>query len=230
LQKFGLRSPSRPRASAKVDSPTGEVSCSANAGTILLEAQADAATAGCEVTERHLVDALVRSGGGSAGEALAQQGIVLDVLTSELFGEAGQLDLSKFDQDAQLVLEGAQECARRKRHPVFGRRHVLHGALALSDGVVVRAVRQQGRDPELLADQLYAEMGSGTSRAVLTPAMSSMSSDLVAVLCQAERAARREAPSLISEAALFRAWCADGGGDAGAFLARNGVKLRNAVS
>jgi hypothetical protein len=229
LHKFGLRLPSKTRTSTKGYTLSGELSCSANAGAILLEAQADAATCGSLITERHIVDALVRSGGGSLGEALARQGLVLEVLTSQLFLEAGELDMSKFDHNAQLILESALECASRKRHPAFGRRHVLYGALGLQEGVLVRAVRQQGRDPELLADQIYAEMESGMSRSVLKPAMESMSTDLVSVLCQAEKEARLDAARLITESMLFRAWFADGGGEAGAFLARNGVKLRHAV-
>lgn len=228
LRRFNLHMPGVKRTTT-VRPLSGEVPCSATVGTVLLEAQADAATSGTFVTERHLADALVRSGGGSLGEALARQGLIFEVLTSRLFLNAGELDLSRFDHDAQRILAGAQECASQKKHPAFGRRHVLHGALSLQDGVIVRAVRQQGRDPELLADQIYAEMVSGTSRSMLKPAMDSMSTELVTVLCQAEKEARHEAEDLITERILFRAWFADGGGEAGAFLARNGVKLKHAV-
>jgi ATP-dependent Clp protease ATP-binding subunit ClpA len=229
LRRLGVSFAAPALATGNIVALSGEVSCSENLANILLEAQASAAADGRLVSTDDLLAAFVRGGGGQLGDLMAQHGFTLEALTSQLFVDGGDLDLVRFDPEAQSILEAALECARRKRYPALGRRHLLYGALCLRDGYLARRLRELGRDAELLADQWYAEMATGTSRTLLKLGIHTMSRDLVSILCLAETDARTDRTPLVGIVQLLRAWMADGGGEAGSFLARNGVKLRDLV-
>jgi len=202
-----------------------EVRCSKNAGEVLLQAQARAVGAERLVTDQDLLTAFVRSDGG--GQFLEKKGLILDALASHLFLEDGGLDLTRFDEAAQTVIDGAIDCAYKKRYSILGRRHLLYGMLVAAGGLLPRRVADQGQDAELLADQIYAAMETGsTSVETLRPAYNTMSGDLVRVFCQAEHLAEEESAPAITDGHVLRAWLADGGGEMGVFLARSGVRLR----
>lgn len=121
-----------------------EVPCSKRTAEILLEAQAVAAAAQRPISDGNLLKAFVRCG---AGEFLAQKGLVLDALASELFVEDGGLDFARFDESVQSILDATIECATNKRHPVVGRRHVLYALLVAEDGLLPQRLADQGRTP-----------------------------------------------------------------------------------
>jgi hypothetical protein len=205
-----------------------EVACSANAGEVLLRAQAFAVGAQRLVSDQDLVAAFVQCEGSS--QFLLKQGLVLGALASRLFLDDGGLDLSRFDPAAQAVFEGAVDCAQKKRCPILGRRHLLYGMLVAERGLLPNRIADQGADAELLADQIYALMDTGATRlGSLRPAYPTMSRDLVRVLCAAEDLAEEESSPQIGDSHLLRAWLEDGGGETGAFLARSGVRLRKLI-
>ena len=202
-----------------------EVSCSKNAADILLDAKAAAAATERLVTDEDLLAAFARSEGGSRFSE--KHGLVLDALASKLFLQDGSLDLGRFDSAARVVIDGAIDCATKKRYPVWGRRHLLYGMLVAEGGLLLRRIADQGVDAELLADQIYAAMEMGSTRSdALQPSYRITSSNLVRVLCQAEHMADDDSAPQITDVHLLRAWLADGGGEIGVFLARNGVRLR----
>jgi hypothetical protein len=208
---------------------SSEVRCSENAGRILLLAQANAAGSAGKVSEADLLAAFVQDGGGATGEELRRRGLVLQALTSALFHD-GLLDSSCFDDVGQKVIEESLECARRKGHSYLGRKHLLYGMLSAPGNLLVRRIRDQGLDAEQLADLLYAGMAGGSSSGgKLMPKFSVMSPDLVKTLCAAELDTREQQFEVIGDAQLLGAWLADGGGAAGEFLIRNGVKLRRLI-
>jgi len=209
----------------------GDVGCSATVERILLEARALAAIDSRDrLAERDLLRAFVRLGGGTSGERLARQGLVLQALTSGLFEDSGDLALERFDGSLQDTLSEALGTAKRKRYSVLGRRHLVLAMLCRPESYLSVRIREQEKDVELLADQLLALMPTGSSTQG-PPGLKtrSLSSELVSVLCRAEELCSEQREEKISESHVIRAWLEDGGGELGAWLAERGVRLRRLV-
>jgi len=223
-QALGFRGESRLTQTS--DNVGGNVDCSQNLKKILLLAQTIAVAVKREkVTDDDLLVAFVQQGGGETGKLLRQIGVVVEALISELFLDSGELDTSRFDQQAQRVVEKALECARQKRHGLLGRRHLLYAMLLAGNGELPKRLREQSKDAEQLADLLYVSMRAGPSvghQVKLKAAQ--MSADLVKILCAAEADAQGTQEGLVAEARLLRALLIDGGGEAGQFLVTSGVR------
>jgi ATP-dependent Clp protease ATP-binding subunit ClpA len=202
------------------------VKCRSEVEQILLSAQAIAETEGRGgVTCADLLEAFIHEGGGEAGALLRAAGLTLESLTSRVFQEDGSFDLARFDALAGQVLEGAVACARNKSHPIIGRRHLIYSMLCITDSTLAGLARAQGQDSESLAGILYASWPSGRTIVSEVEARAAhVAGDLMRILCTAEAEAKDRGEETISEFRLFRALARDGGGEAGIFLAQNGLK------
>jgi ATP-dependent Clp protease ATP-binding subunit ClpA len=202
------------------------IACTPGVEQILLSARAEAdAAAEPAVRDTDLLAAFIKEGGGTAGEILRAAGITLEALGSRMYGEDGYLLRERFDELAWHILDQAVECARQKGHCVVGRRHLIHAMLSQPASSLAGLAEGERQDPESLAGMLYSGMPAA-------PALSSavelkagdLARDLLRVLCAAEAAARDAGEDAVSEPLLFRALSLDGGGEAGVFLQRCGVK------
>ncbi len=204
-----------------------QIDCSENASQILTMAQAGAAAGRRLVSESDLLNAFVDAGGGNTGASLQKRGVVLRALTSGLFIAGGLLDLDRFDENSQKILETAGEFARHKEYGVVGRSHLLYGLLCLHNGVFSSRLKEQGFDSEQFADLFHATMPPGVaSGANVSLRYASLSTSLIKILSASELAAKRAPLSLIAESNLIEAWVDDGGGSGASFLVRAGVRIR----
>jgi len=206
--------------------PKYVVACTDRVNQILLSARA--AVDGAEqatVREVDLLAAFVKEGGGSVGDMLRASGLTLEALTSGLYCNDGYLKRDRFEELAWRELEAAVDCARGKGHNIVGRRHLIHAMLMEPGSTLAGLASSQHQDPESLAGMFYSGMPAGptlTSSVELRAA--DLARDLIRVLCSAEVEANDVNEPTISESRLLRALARDGGGEAGAFLARCGVK------
>lgn len=191
----------------------------------VLEAAAQAAP-GRPVGLPDLETAFVDSGAGTTGSALLDKGIDLRLLKGDLLRADGSLELSRFAESAREVLAGAHRFAAQKRHAALGRAHLLYGMLVFPEGALAQHLGEQEVDSETLADLFYAEMQSQADQG--TPSKThqgSLAPDAIGILLDAQEAAQADGVSAIEDRHILRAWLADGGGEAGSFLARNGVRV-----
>jgi len=202
------------------------VPCTEAVEQILLSARAAAATADqAAVRDADLLAGFVKEGGGSVGDVLRASGLTLEALTSSLYNDDGYVRRERLDALAMRELELAVDCARGKAHQIVGRRHLIHAMLMEPESTLAGLASSQKQDPESLAGILYSGMQAGptlTSSVELRAA--DFARDLIRVLCAAEAEAADVDEATISEYRLFRALESDGGGEAGVFLLRCGVK------
>ena len=206
----------------------GAARCTENTSKILLIAQASASAAGRLVSRDDLLNAFVDYGGGQTGANLRSRGVVPACLTSRLFRDGGVLDYSRFDPTGARALEIAEDFADLTHYDIVHRAHLLYGLLRVPESTLGAAIRSQGHDPEILAELWYAQLPRGnTTTAHCRPLrVTSVSIDLLEVLCIAERMAGRDAEAELTGAEdLARAWGESGGGLGASFLVRNGVKV-----
>jgi hypothetical protein len=206
----------------------GPVPCTSNTSKILLMAQASASTAGRLIDRDDLLRAFVTHGGGQTGASLRRRGIVPACLTSRLFRDGGVLDYSRFDLSGTSALEIAEEFAGQTHYDVLHRVHLLYGLLRVPEGTFGGAIRSVGISSEALAELLYVELprGNATTQHDRPLRISSLSAELLEILCNAEVLAGAEQGSdQINTEHLAKAWGRSGGGLGGSFLVRNGVKV-----
>lgn len=202
------------------------VPCSKNVNEILSGAQAEAETETRKVEEPDLFRAFVRVGGGSAGSLLLQHGVPPRLLTSRLFLDGGVFDTGRFDESGQKVLDETFDFARRRGYLSIGNRHLLYGLLTASDYFAAE-LRRQNHDADQLAEGLYAALPSGNPGATVEiPLWSSLSTNLLQVLLEAERLSADEGNEAISDRHMLRAWCSEAFGAARDFLIHQGVQVR----
>jgi len=177
-----------------------------------------------KITPADLLAAFVAHGGGQTGELLRRHGLMLEALSSSLFGTDGGLDMTRFDEGAQKVLARALQCARLKGHSAVGRIHLLYGLLLVPNGDLPRRLQAQQHDAEHLADLLFARMVEGpTPNPGLQPAAGHLGRELILTLCAAEAEAKSEDRPRIGEWQLARA-CLRSGGEAVEVLIEHGVR------
>jgi len=219
---FSLAQETLPQGALVVD--CGAARCTDNVGKILLMAHASASAAGQLVSRDDLLGAFVAHGGGQAGANLRSRGIVPACLTSRLFRDGGVLDYSRFGPTGTDVLDITEEFTDQTHYDIVHRAHLLYGLLRAPASPFWNAIRDQGHDPELLAELWYVGMSRGNaSTAHCRPLrVTSLSATLLEVLCAAEGLADGE---LIGAEHLASAWAVSGGGIGGSFLVRNGVKV-----
>ena len=203
-----------------------QVQCSHNVSDILSRAWEAAAAETRKVEEPDLLRAFVANGGGSAGGWLLKHGVPPRSLTSTLFLEGGALDTGRFDESGQKVLDETFEFAKQREYAVIGRRHLVYGLLSASE-YLAEKLREQDRDADLLAETFHGSLPPGRQGpGPDTPCWSSLSTDLVKVLCDAEFLALEDGSGTISDKHLLQAWCSEGGGAGRQFLIQHGVRLR----
>jgi ATP-dependent Clp protease ATP-binding subunit ClpA len=202
------------------------VTCTDRVERILLSARAAADAANqTAVREIDLLTAFVKEGGGSVGDVLRASGFTLEALTSRLYGDNGYLKREQFEELTWRVLEAAVNCARGKGHGTVGRRHLIHAMLMEPGSTMAGLASSQHQDPESLAGMLYSSMpAEPTLSSSVELKASDLARDLIRVLCSAEVEASDVDEAAISDFRLLRALARDGGGEAGMFLERNGVK------
>lgn len=206
----------------------GAARCTENASKILLMAQASASAAGRLVSRDDLLVAFVAHGGGQTGASLRGRGVVPACLTSQLFRNGGVLDYSRFDPAGASALEIAEEFAGQTHYDIVHRAHLLYGLLRVPECALGSAIQQQSLNPDTLAELWYAELprGNSTTAHCRPLRVTSLSADLLEVLCTAEvLAGRQEQTELVGGEHLARAWGMSGGGLGGSFLVRNGVRV-----
>lgn len=211
----------------------GAVRCTENTGKVLLMAQASASAGGRKVRGDDLLNAFVAHGGGRTGAKLRSLGILPACLTSKLFRDGGFLDHSHFDPACTNALEIAEEFADQTHHDIIHRSHLLYGLLRAPESPLGSAIRQQGCDPEMLAELWYAELPRGNATTVHDRPLriTSLSTNVLEVLCNAELLAEGEPEcELIGAEHLARAWETSGGGLGGSFLIHHGVKVTKLFS
>jgi hypothetical protein len=202
---------------------------SATVERIVLLAQAAAAADGrADVDDRDLLTAFVEQGGGEMGAALRDHGLPIAALTSRVFDDRGRLATSSFDDTAQVALQEAVDCTRRKRNPRLTRQHLLYGLLSV-DGTLAAACRAQDRDPAKLADHLFVGLraAGGGSPVDSPPPIRKLSIGVVEVLCRADGHRREDQQEVVSERQISAALLDDIDGAAGAFLVEHDVRLRD---
>jgi ATP-dependent Clp protease ATP-binding subunit ClpA len=156
---------------------------------------------------------------------LQTRGLVLEMLTSRVFLETGELDLTRFDTEAQAALKMAIEFARQKGHSILSRLHVLYGLMLPPCRELQVRLRARGHDVEQLADVLLVSVEAGAALAgSVEGKLSEMTTGLRKALCAAELDAKSEQKSAIGERHLLIACFRDGGGEAGKFLVANRVR------
>lgn len=202
------------------------VVCTERVERILLSARAEADAADqAAVRDVDLLAAFVKEGGGTIGEMLRASGLTLEALTSSLYCDDGYLKRDRFDDLAWRVLETAVDCARGKGHRIVGRRHLIHAMLMEPGSAMAGLAASQQQDPESLAGMLYSGMQAApTLSSSVELKASDFARDLIRVLCSAEAEASDVDETTISEYRLFRALALDGGGEAGVFLQKCGLK------
>jgi hypothetical protein len=208
----------------------GTVQCSDNAGKILLMAQAIASAAGWLLQAEDLLEAFVAQGGGRTGAMLRSRGIVVASLTSKLFEDGAILDEDRFDSQAAEIIHTSEDFAAHCGYAALQLEHLLYGLLRMADGALASAIRKQDKDPEMLAELLFAKLPRGGATMLLTHplTLASLNTSLLEMLCLAERLAGGHPDGgRIGQLALTRAWLQSGGGLGGSFLVRNGVKITN---
>jgi ATP-dependent Clp protease ATP-binding subunit ClpA len=125
-------------------------------------------------------------------------------------------------------LEIAEEFAGQTHYDVLHRVHLLYGLLRVPEGTFGGAIRSVGISSEALAELLYVELprGNATTQHDRPLRISSLSAELLEILCNAEVLAGAEQGSdQINTEHLAKAWGRSGGGLGGSFLVRNGVKV-----
>jgi ATP-dependent Clp protease ATP-binding subunit ClpA len=209
-----------------MDAETYVVPCTERVERILLSARATADVSGhTAVRDVDLLTAFVKDGGGNVGRVLRVSGLTLEALASSLDGEDGLLKREQFEGLAWRVLEGAVECARRKAHGVVGRRHLIYSMLMQPESSLSNITRSQQKDPESLAGILYSGMQTGTSLSSMVELrFADLAREMLRILCSAEAEAKDAAEGVVSESRLFQALSSDGGGEAGMFLQKCGLK------
>ena len=202
----------------------GKISCSDNLKSVLLLAQANAAGGRRErVSARDLLDAFIAQGGGEAGRHLLEQGILLEVLVSDLFVEGGEVDAARFTEESNNILETARGCAVQKGNDRIDRDHLLYGMLHHC-ALLRRRLAGVGGDPQLVIDRLYARIPGGltaSSRAALR--VTQTTPVLLKVLWLAASMAGEGQP--IDSQHLLRAWIREGGGNGAELLLDCGLPL-----
>ena len=230
MQRLGLSARQLALPKEPLDAAIGgeHVRSTENASKILLMAQAEAIAAGRLVSMDDLLHAFVTHGGGQMGASMRRHGVVPDCLTSQIFRDGGVLDTSRFNEAGVKVLEIAEEFASQTHADILHRAHVLYALLRVPESALGSAIRDQGQDPELLGELWFSQLPRGSaSTAICRPTLvTSLSADLLEMLCTAEQFACEEAGSTLIDAVhLARAWAASGGGIGGVFLVRNGVRI-----
>ena len=213
------------RSVSSANPAPAERACSSNVSKTLDRARAAATEGARKVTSDDLLDAFVKTGGGSVGEALRARGIVLEALVSDLFLDDGRIDRNRFDGSGQRVIDGMAEFVKGKRHGVMGRRHLLFGMLADSGGEMSKRLFEQGIPLSRLTGLLHVRMPAHSSSGDRGGGEPGLSTDLVRVLCDAERRMKEDHRERIGDVDLLESFLADGGGAAGEFLVKEGVDI-----
>jgi len=216
-----------PARTRPFDTKDGKVSCSQSVSNALLLAQAISVAEKREkVTPDDLLMAFVQQGGGTIGKWLRHQGVVIEALISKAFLDSGELDMSRFDEGVQSVIEKALDCARRKGDEKLGPDHLLYAMLATDNSLLQKQLRAQGKDIEQLASALYVVIPTGTSVSGHVEAKAAhLSRRLMRIFCAAEADMKGKSGDRIGEAQLLRAFLDDGGDRAGQFLIEHSVNL-----
>jgi hypothetical protein len=203
---------------------SGKIECSDNLKGILLMAQANAAAGRCErLSCRDLLDAFIAQGGGEVGRHFMEKGILLEVLVSDLFLDGGELDLGRFTEEGNNILDEARGCAVRKGCDRIDRDHLLYGML-LHSAKLRRSLAAAGCQAQTVIDRLYTRIPSGLSssgKAALRVAQ--MTPLLLKVLWLA--AAEAGEKQSIDDIHLLRAWLREGGGHGAELLIEYGLSL-----
>lgn len=155
----------------------------------------------------------------------SQAGASAGLLVSSLFDETGTVDQARFD-DASIkeMLETMLRCATEKGHRAAGRIHLLYGFLQQND-VFREKLAQQQQDADKLADLLLIALPAKPGRNHPIPLdLPHLSAGLARVLCLAETAMLRTNAERIDASHLVDAFLRDGGGSAGQFLVKQGVR------
>jgi ATP-dependent Clp protease ATP-binding subunit ClpC len=175
----------------------------------------------------HILLGLVHEGEGLASRALRSLNVSLEAVRQQVEEIIGQGDSTPgvhipFTPRAKKVLELSLREALQLGHNYIGTEHILLGLVREGEGVACQVLVRLGASlPKVRARvlQLVAD-GSGEGAAVPTP---SLSSELVAVLDEARRAAEEKGESEILPIHLFLAAVDQPDGAAGRMLQVVGV-------
>jgi hypothetical protein len=157
-------------------------------------------------------------------ERATGQRYVFEALGSRLLLQDGRVDRDCFDRTGRCVIDEMIDLAQRRHHRTVSRSHLLFGLLSEPDGAMARKLLEDGGNARLLADLLATGMTSGGP----APAEHvKLSPGLLRLLCAADALTLSTNRTSITSADLLEAFIRDGGGEASAFLLRNGVNWKS---
>jgi hypothetical protein len=141
-----------------------------------------------KISDDDILSAFVLCGGGETGKLLRSYGLVLEVLTSTIFLDNGDLNTLRFDDEARHALEMAFECARNVGSKKLKMEHLIYAMLLTENSTLNTIICFQGKDPgkikELLARSgLISREGAPTKIAANA---SNIDGSLIRLLCMAE--------------------------------------------
>jgi hypothetical protein len=187
---FDLRQESDPGKSPAGGKHNGkDVQFTQNVVKLLKQAGEYAAGGGRDkVSDEDIMSAFVAGGGGETGKYLRSCGFELTLLTSRIFRDDGELDLSRFDDETARLLDAALEFARSRGNKKLRIVHLVHAMLLAEGSALAVLIRRQGKDPGRIAGLLArsGQMPVEGSSTRLQARASSMEPGLIRALCEAE--------------------------------------------
>ncbi len=180
------------------------LSISETVRAILAEARAVAEKENLQrISERELLFALARLGGGTVGRFLKDQvNLMPEALASDLFLPSHDFDLARFAPALHGPLTQARRVARQVGHVMLGRRHVFCSLLADAQSLLAEALLEQGREAAGLSERLLALLLPDADTPALNTVPAGISIDLANVLSVAETEMRKRQVRVMSEPLL----------------------------
>jgi ATP-dependent Clp protease ATP-binding subunit ClpA len=177
-----------------------------------------------KVSDEDIMSAFVEHGGGETGKYLRSSGFELKLLTSWIFRDDGELDLSRFDEEARRLLNMSLECAGSRGNKKLRIVHLVYAMLLAENNALAVMIRRQGKDPVKVAG-LLTRSGQMTVEVPATrirASASGMELGLIRALCAAEPQVRGQ---LIGVKQITREILSDQSGQVTRFLADHGIKM-----
>jgi len=145
--------------------PHGRLPVTHRVKSVLEFALAEAADLGGDPPgPEHIVLGLLREGGGLAAQAFREFGVTLEKARSQLrrpdAGPEAPLP-DRLTDRARVLLEFAQEEARRLGHEAVGTEEILLGMLRLASGVGPCVLRALGADPTAIRAEVERQVARG---------------------------------------------------------------------
>lgn len=173
--------------------------------TVLLDARAAVESESRQrISERDLLLAFVRSGGGTIGRILKTQvNLLPEALASDLFLSTNEFDLARLAPSLHGPLKGARNIALKAGHGMLGRRHIFCALLGDSQSLLAEALREQGHDAAQLSSKLASALKSRIAASHVKTVPERISIDLANVFAVAETEMRKWQQKILSEPLLL---------------------------